>query len=144
MFDYSKGNGWEQYYLEQIMGATPGGGGGKMRRGHKICACLLKWARRMQLLPYEWSEFGYPASSEVIKWDHEASQAFKFRQPHLFFVTEVMRLLAARWREAEENGLCNNRRRRRLRPPMGTTKKQDQGGVADGVQPENNMGLNAS
>ena len=111
----------EQYYLETVLGFSSGHGvdssGGKMRRGHKICICLLKWARRMQLLPYQWSEAGSSIDTKPT-WDHEPS--IPMRKPHIFFVAEVMRLLAARWRDADAAGLSGRRKRRiRHRPSSG-------------------------
>ena len=113
--DYSRGNGWEEYYIENVMGATPGSNAGvKMTNGHKICACLLKWARCMQWLPYGWHGAG--GNFHQFDWDHETRSNETFRKPHIFFVAEVMRLLAARWRESDESGLVRkkNRGRRRL------------------------------
>ena len=113
----------ERYYLETVLGFSPGDGvdsfGGKMRRGHKICICLLKWARRMQLLSYQWSEAGSAIDNKPT-WDHEPS--IPARKPHIFFVAEVMRLLAARWREADAAGLSGRRKRRiRHRPTASGT-----------------------
>ena len=112
----------QRHYLETILGFSPGHGvdsiGGKMRRGHKICICLLKWARSMQLLPYQWSETGSSIDAKTT-WDHEPP--IPTRKPHIFFVAEVMRLLAARWREADATGLSGRRKRRiRHRPSSGT------------------------
>jgi len=114
-------NDLERYYLEVVLGMPRGNftsAGGQMRRGHKICACLLKWARRMQLLSYQWSEIGCAIECESA-WDHEAT--ISLRKSHIFFVAEIMRLMAARWREADEAGLSGRRKRRiRHRPSSGT------------------------
>jgi hypothetical protein len=102
----------ERYYLEVIMGISQSSGdtaSGKMRRGHKICACLLRWSRSLQLLPYQWSEVGH-CSDNKPAWDHEATT--QLRKPHIFFVAEIMRLMAARWREADAAGLSGRRKRR--------------------------------
>ena len=104
----------ERYYLEMIMGLSQSSGdtasSGKLRRGHKICLCLLRWSRRLQLFPYQWSEVGHWSDNKSA-WDHEVTTQ-QLRQPHIFFVTEIMRLMAARWREADEAGLSGRKKRR--------------------------------
>ncbi|KAL7504576.1 hypothetical protein ACHAXN_002181 [Cyclotella atomus] len=71
------------------------GGAKKMKRGHKVAACLLKWASAMQLSP------NFDFKKRTLNFDHE--QVLQSRPvnstSHYYFVAEVMRLIAAKWRE---------------------------------------------
>lgn len=58
-----------------------------MKRGHKITSSLLRWARSMQ------TNYDYEASSS---YGNITSSEFQY----IYFVSEVMRLMAARFREA--------------------------------------------
>jgi len=89
-------------------------GGIKMKRGHKIASSLLKWTRNMQLGPIsnksdERAAFPLDNSHGIgLHFDHE--QKLRCGQKtadaippqhcqYIYFVSEVMRLLASRWRE---------------------------------------------
>mmetsp|Transcript_38185 Transcript_38185/g.114176 ORF Transcript_38185/g.114176 Transcript_38185/m.114176 type:complete len:498 (+) Transcript_38185:3362-4855(+) len=123
---------WRAHYLEQVMRAKGGvvGGdnsssnnsGGKMKRGHKIASCLLRWARHMQLhsdssdaldddersgptLYSSISSSDWDVRSS-LDWDHESGKPHHkpgecHQRPPVYvdFVAEVMRMLTARWRE---------------------------------------------
>jgi hypothetical protein len=73
------------------------GGAKKMKRGHKLAACLLKWASDMQLNP----RFDFHEEDAPLNFDHEQvlQQQSVNSTAHLYFVAEVMRLIAAKWRE---------------------------------------------
>jgi len=107
-------------------------GGIRMKRGHKIAACLLKWARNMQLdsdinkvasraiFPLGNSEFG------GLSFDHEQKLRSEFNvtdaqspqnSQYIFFVSEVMRLMAARWRECGAKATKQCVYKKRGRPP---------------------------
>jgi hypothetical protein len=112
---------WVDFYLTTILKVevleTDEGrvyrGGIKMKRGHKITACLLRWARNMQLSVK--NEFDkrdrFPINDSHdggLTFDHEqklnelketAVGMVPHHQRYIYFVTEVMRLMAARWRE---------------------------------------------
>ena len=81
-------------------------GGIKMKRGHKIAACLLKWARNMQLS----HERMYEPHGNCLRFDHEQKLCNEINSHYIYFVSEVMRLMAARWRECSVS-------KRRGRPP---------------------------
>ena len=92
-------NTWVDYYSQTVLKMKPQTngsgwrGGSKMKRGHKITSSLLRWARFMQINSvYETSSFQY-----------------------IYFVSEVMRLMAARWRESGS---------RATRPSTPRSKKQ--------------------
>ncbi|KAL7546967.1 hypothetical protein ACHAWF_010290 [Thalassiosira exigua] len=131
---------WADFYLTTIlkMKAEPSEdgrswqGGVKIKRGHKIASCLLKWARIMQIgatdhrldkcraFPCDNSRGG------GLRFDHEhklydevetANGATPQHCRHIYFVSEVMRLLAARWRECgARSGARQALPRRRGRP----------------------------
>ena len=113
---------WIDYYLTTILKVeslqTDEGrayrGGIKMKRGHKIASCLLRWTRNMQLSDYneidKLARFSVKDSrGSGFPFDHEQRQnefsiALVKKSPlqdreYIYFVAEVMRLLAARWRE---------------------------------------------
>lgn len=113
---------WRDFYLTNVLQMervkTNGGkvyqGGIKMRRGHKMAACLLKWARHMQLNSVRCEIAGFDVDScrrdISLTFDHEREMCGELhmgetKEPrlnaHVYFVAEVMRLLAARWREAK-------------------------------------------
>ena len=104
---------WAHYYLtevlhmnyEEVDGRKVYKGGDKMKRGQKIAACLLKWARRMQLRPDFESVISHNAWSEGdLNFDKETTiqKNATIKNGHIFVVAEVMRLLAARWKETGE------------------------------------------
>ena len=74
-----------------------------MKRGHKMTACLLKWASAMQLSPH--FERTTEDSRNTLDFDHENKLHWQAqdRRPlgnsYCYFVAEVMRLIAAKWRE---------------------------------------------
>lgn len=97
----SSGKWWEKFYFEEVMGATWSGNGGsagsfsggKMKRGHKLCACLLRWARRMQICQQPSNDadgdfdglqkhlsvqspplFSDGDLSGLLRWDHEREE----------------------------------------------------------------------
>lgn len=84
---------WLDYYSQTILKMKPQSngsgwrGGSKMKRGHKITSSLLRWARSMQ------TNYDYEASSS---YGNITSSEFQY----IYFVSEVMRLMAARFREA--------------------------------------------
>jgi len=111
------------YYLTRILKMKPVQtdegqiyrGGSKMKRGHKIASCLLRWAQIMQLesvIPEsdDRASFKFDNSQgNSLNFDHER-QLFDDRKAaddapssqhnqYTYFVSEVMRLMAARWRE---------------------------------------------
>jgi hypothetical protein len=113
---------WVDFYLTKILKVeavqTDEGpvykGGVKMKRGHKIAACLLRWARNMQLSFND--EFDkrdrYPVNNTrdcAMSFDHEqqlndlpgtSAAKVSYQERHyIYFVSEVMRLMVARWRE---------------------------------------------
>ena len=132
---------WKRYYLDHIMGGkAPSNGGlssgsnnnGKMKRGHKIASCLLRWAKHMQLQcdtvdgivsepTAEKKGFenmnGYSCRQKIL-WDHESfgtngngKETGECQLPvHINFVAEIMRLLAARFREGREERRRNIKR----------------------------------
>jgi hypothetical protein len=115
---------WVDFYLTTILKAeavqTDEGrvyrGGIKMKRGHKIAACLLRWARNMQL---SFNNGFYKRASFPVNDSRDRGLTFDHEQklnelpgtavtilPHqerqyIYFVSEVMRLMAARWRECD-------------------------------------------
>lgn len=72
---------------------------GKIKKGRKLCASLLRWSRLMQPLPRR-------HSSGTAGHDRNLN-------PEVKFVAEVMRLLAARWREVDEANHGKYTRKRR-------------------------------
>mmetsp|Transcript_39375 Transcript_39375/g.82328 ORF Transcript_39375/g.82328 Transcript_39375/m.82328 type:complete len:264 (-) Transcript_39375:167-958(-) len=111
-----------EFYLTKILKMKPEQtgegqvyrGGTRMKRGHKIASSLLKWARYMQLSSVN-NESDKRANFPVdnchgmgLRFDHEQTL---YDEPkttdsvspqncqYIYFVSEVMRLLAARWRE---------------------------------------------
>ncbi len=117
---------WVDFYLTKILKVdavqTDEGrvykGGAKMKRGHKIAACLLRWARNMQLSFH--NEFDkrdrYPVINSrdcAMSFDHEqklidlpgtsAARVSNQEIHYIYFVSEVMRLMVARWRECGES-----------------------------------------
>jgi hypothetical protein len=115
---------WVDFYLTTILKVeavqTDEGrvykGGVKMKRGHKIAACLLRWARNMQLSFNDefYKRDRYPVNNSrdcAVPFDHEqklydlqvtsaAKVSYQERQ-YIYFVSEVMRLMVARWREVD-------------------------------------------
>ncbi|KAK1747056.1 histone H2A deubiquitinase [Skeletonema marinoi] len=104
---------WAHYYMTEVLHMSYDvvgnrkvyRGGSKMKRGQKIAACLLKWARHMQLRPDFESIMRHNSCNEGdLQFDSETSiQQFEpIKNGYIFVVAEVMRLLAARWSEAAE------------------------------------------
>ena len=120
---------WRDFYMTKILRMTPSTsnnngvksyqGGNKMKRGHKMTACLLRWAYCMELSPGfdtscdERAPFSYDLSKHEngVSFDHEKAwleerakakkEIMQGNNEHvyIYFVAEIMRLLAARWRE---------------------------------------------
>ena len=91
---------WRSFYEREIIGSGQNekgtsAGSWKMKRGQKITCCLLRWARHMQINNRNrWKDRG--GLEQML--DHCNHQP---RLPNdIEFVSETMRLLAARWREA--------------------------------------------
>lgn len=114
---------WKTFYEREIIGLGQGqtgtsAGAWKMKRGHKIACCMLGWARHLQI-------------NDRNRWkdrngfDKILDQCtYQPRPPNdVEFVSEIMRLLAARWREAVDvkNSDTNKTTRRSVRLP--STKK---------------------
>lgn len=95
---------WRTYYSSEILGSNKHHA--KMTKGHKITACLLKWAKHMQLNNrYRWGANNDNMSS-IYDQDSSPLQLPKYIE----FVSEVMRLFVARWVEA---GLKTKRGKKR-------------------------------
>ena len=112
---------WVDFYLTTILKVeavrTDEGrvyrGGIKMKRGHKIASCLLRWARNMQLsFNNGFSKRArFPVNDSDdngLTFDHEqkltefpGTAATIVPHQYIYFVSEVMRLMAARWRECD-------------------------------------------
>jgi len=89
-------NGWQAYYAKNVMQSEKGG----MKRGHKIASCLLEWANHMYLNDRDrWIR---NKSTECTLGLDEGSDSLQRLPKDVEFVSEIMRLLAARWRESEE------------------------------------------
>merc|ERR1711957_786289 len=108
-------------------------GGIKMKRGHKITACLLKWAFNMQpgsINNESANRVYYPfgdSHDNGLRFDHEQKLcdevktvgAMSAQHSHyIYFVSEVMRLMAARWRE------CGAKSSVRQLARQGTSKRR--------------------
>jgi hypothetical protein len=109
---------WRDLYFTKILqmqrveanGDVTYQGGTKMRRGHKMAACLLKWASCMQLSPNFGPSAIDPDDDNTLSFDHEKelqlqrtqAKSDSSRNVHYYFVAEVMRLIAATWRESED------------------------------------------
>lgn len=110
-------NPWRDFYLTKVLnmqrveanGGVTYQGGHRMRRGHKMTACLLKWASGMQLSPNFGSIDENSELDKSITFDHEVelqqqtTQSTKgpSKTAHYYFVAEIMRLVAAKWRESK-------------------------------------------
>ena len=112
---------WAHYYLTNVLnmsydevdGKKVYRGGSKMKRGTKIAACLLKWARRMQLRPDFEAVMNHKLCNEgdlKFEKDTNIQQDTPITNGYIFVVAEVMRLLAARWRETPGMPLRQSRR----------------------------------
>lgn len=126
---------WVDFYLTKILKMkavqTDEGqvyrGGIKMKRGHKITASLLTWARNMQLGSVdndsdERASFPFDNSlGKGLNFDHEQSLCVETKaadttyppqhEQYIYVVSEVMRLMAARWRECGAKASGAPRRR---------------------------------
>lgn len=120
---------WIDYYLTTILKVESlqtdkeraYRGGVKMKQGHKIAACLLRWSRNMQISSVhnkidKLARFSVNDSrGSGFPFDHEQRQnelsiTLVKKSPlqereYIYFVAEVMRLLAARWRESSGTSL---------------------------------------
>ncbi|KAL7466945.1 hypothetical protein ACHAXS_012733 [Conticribra weissflogii] len=135
----SESDSWKDFYFTKVLGMSarrlPNGvveyvGGSKMKRGHKLAACLLKWASFMQISPglesssKQSGQFSYDVTRHEygLEFDHEreliessidVSNHGKCHTTgeldYIYFVAEVMRLLAARWREGKGTPVKRNR-----------------------------------
>jgi proteasome lid subunit RPN8/RPN11 len=112
---------WAHYYLTEVLhmgydeveNKKVYKGGSRMKRGQKIAACLLKWARRMQLRPDFEAVVSYNSYNEGdLMFDGKTStqHGIPIKNGYIFVVAEVMRLLASRWRETT---WISSRQRRR-------------------------------
>ncbi|KAL7454750.1 hypothetical protein ACHAWC_006356 [Mediolabrus comicus] len=106
----SSSNDPTHYYMTEVLhmncedvnGKRVYKGGAKMKRGQKIASCLLKWARRMQLQPHFESVSIHSSRNEgglVFDMEPNMQKATTIQNGYIFVVAEVMRLLAARWKE---------------------------------------------
>jgi len=145
----SESDSWKDYYFTKVLGmyatklsngVVEYSGGSKMKRGHKLAACLLKWASFMQLSPgFESSskqsrQFSYDIARHEngLEFDHErkliecgndvlnnTTSQTTGELDYIYFVAEVMRLLAARWREARGTPAKRTRPTSTLPPKRG-------------------------
>lgn len=132
---------WREYYLANVLemqrvevdGAVKyEGGAKKMKRGHKMAACLLKWAAAMQLsLNYESLDRGNEAEA-LLCFDHETKLNQHEQQPasisrnaHCYFVAEVMRLVAAKWRENSGKSAPSTPAKQRAKRSSSTVPEND-------------------
>jgi proteasome lid subunit RPN8/RPN11 len=107
----SSSNDPTHYYMTEVLhmncedvnGKRVYKGGAKMKRGQKIASCLLRWARRMQLQPnFESVSIHNSRNEGGLVFDMEPKimqKVTEIQNGYVFIVAEVMRLLAARWKE---------------------------------------------
>jgi len=116
------------------------GNGCKMTKGTKVCTNLLRWSRHMQLSLrsakiHSLNSCGKsPLYSNYLRipWDNYTCEDAEFLSrrtpnPEINFVAEIMRLLAAHWREAclrPEGEVKKKRGRGRPRSVGLSNKKQ--------------------
>lgn len=100
---------WLVYYLTKVLKMEPveteAGiiykGGVKMKRGHKVASCLLKWARTMQLGSSKDQGLAEAYHGSELLFDHEQmlrtkperadATSFPRHNQHTYFVSEVVR-----------------------------------------------------
>lgn len=87
---------WRSYYSKKVLGSTKNFRNNvKMNKGHKITACLLHWAKHMQL--NERKRWG--TIYDINSFENDEFPPLELPND-IEFVSEVMRLLVARWLEA--------------------------------------------
>merc|ERR1711862_570538 len=84
--------------------AAPGSNSGKIQKGIKLCGSLLRWCKRMQLNSiyvtcFSHQYHGNPSSSSKSKSSKMSSDN---NETYLYFITQVMRFVSAKWRETDE------------------------------------------
>lgn len=131
------------FYLTKILemkrvelngAVTYDGGAKKMRRGHKMTACLLKWASAMQLSPNYKPKANYMNIDTVVVFNHETKVQKKqhvkqINMPenmHYYFVAEVVRLIAAKWRECSGKSYSSTQIKRRDRRSTSKTAEKEE------------------
>lgn len=99
---------WRSYYRSEVLGSQRNNV--KMNKGHKITACLLYWAKHMHL--NERNRYCHQNQCQINHGlNDEAPASFgpsnvihPVEVPsYVEFVSEIMRLLVARWYEASAN-----------------------------------------
>ena len=68
----------------------------KIKKGLKLCGSLLRWCQRMQLNNKQLK--GFP--QQYLNTDSPESSSSD-DETYIYFITQVMRLVAAKWREGE-------------------------------------------
>ena len=94
---------WKNYYSSEVIGSkkSDSSHNGKMKRGHKITACLLRWAANMQLNNIHRQRYRCFDGTKKVVLDHDNDEIY-MPASDVQFVSEIMRLLAARWRDGIE------------------------------------------
>lgn len=94
---------WKNYYSSEVIGSkkSDSSHNGKMKRGHKITACLLRWAANMQLNNIHRQKYRCFDGTKKAVLDHDNDEIY-MPASDVQFVSEIMRLLAARWRDGIE------------------------------------------
>jgi hypothetical protein len=114
---------WRSYYCTEVLGSNKINV--KMNKGHKITACLLKWAKHMQF--NDRKRWGSIFDDDPLIDDQESHP---LQLPSdIEFVSEVMRLLVARWLEAstDKKGTVGLKKRGPKRKGADGNLKQTQG-----------------
>ena len=70
-----------------------------MKRGYKITACLLRWTANMQLNNIHRHRYRCSDGTKKAVLDHDNDEIY-MPASDVQFVSEIMRLLAARWRDS--------------------------------------------
>jgi len=86
---------WQHYYMSKVISSS----NGKMKRGHKLTSCLLRWSAHLQLNERDVNKRKIYEKETNIFRDENCNKLPK----DVEFVSEIMRLLAARWRESSES-----------------------------------------
>jgi len=90
---------WRSYYSMEILGSSKNSV--RMKKGHKITSCLLSLARHMQL-----NERNRQGISNDIDSFTEDQDSNPLNLPKdIEFVSEVMRLMVAHWRESSPSSM---------------------------------------
>ncbi len=103
--DNPKGAWWRSYYSTYIVGSS---NNVKMTKGQKITACLLHWAKHMQLN----DRVRWGSLSHVSSLCDEESTPIQLPND-IEFVSEIMRLFVAKWLEGstDHNGVVGLKKR---------------------------------